>query len=65
MIPEIGLMVGLYIVARMLELLTVPRASTTTRVLLGVVAVLVIVVTILVVADLMQRGSNLNLPSLR
>jgi hypothetical protein len=57
MIPEIGLMIGVYIITRMVSFLTrkeLRRESVITQVF----AAVTIVVTALVVFDLLSRGSS-------
>ena len=56
MIPEIGVMVGAYIVTRMLELIVGPnsRAAVITRAF----AIVTILVSLVVIADLALRGTT-------
>ncbi len=64
MIPEIGIVVGLYVVTRMLEILvrTEPKASAA----VAIPAILTLVVAVLVIVDLAVRGATgLNLNDLR
>lgn len=52
MIPEIGVMVGLYVVTRMLQLVTDKAAAGTAKVFGAITAL----VAALVMADLLVRG---------
>ncbi len=62
MIPEIGIMVGLYIVTRMLLVLHGSSATRAARVL----AFITVLVSLVVMADLALRGTiGLNLTDLR
>jgi len=54
MIPEIGVMVGLYIVTRMLQLVTDKAATGTVKVFGAITAL----VAALVMADLLVRGAT-------
>lgn len=56
MIPEIGVMVGLYIVTRMAALLGQP--SEQANAVAKILAALTIVVTVIFAADLLVRGVN-------
>lgn len=55
MFPEIGLMVGLYIMTRMFQLL-LPRGEQRQNVFVTILAGITIVVTVFVIADLFIRG---------
>jgi len=59
MIPQIGLMVGLYILTRMFQLL-LPEGEKRQNVFVTVLAGITIVVTVFVIADLFIRGSSLS-----
>lgn len=53
MIPDIGTMIGLYIITRMIALLSKPESKTFTKVM----AWITIGVTIISVIDLFSKGS--------
>jgi len=59
MIPQIGLMVGLYILTRMFQLL-LPEGEKRQNVFVTVLAGITVVVTVFVIADLFIRGSSLS-----
>ncbi len=58
MIPEIGLMLGLYIIVRMLQIVS----SKTAALWLGIPAVITILVTAICIFDLVVSGSQ-RMPS--
>ena len=55
MIPAIGMMIGAYIVTRMLELMVNPDSKTVVKVF----AVITIVVTIISQIDILNAGSSI------
>ena len=59
MIPEIGVMVGLYIITRMLSLI-IKRTEKGESALVIVFAALTIIATIFIIYDLFQRGANIQ-----
>jgi hypothetical protein len=59
MIPQIGLMVGLYIMTRMFQLL-LPQGERRQHVFVTILAGITIVVTVFVIADLFIRGASLS-----
>jgi hypothetical protein len=69
MIPDIGVMVGAYITMRCFDVLCRPEtafSSKGTRATMQVSALLVMVVTLVVVYDLVTRGSSIGtVPGLR
>ena len=58
MIPEIGVMVSAYIIARMIDLAFTPRAHDSERVLFMIVSAFVIILALWVGLDLMARGNQ-------
>jgi hypothetical protein len=63
MIPEIGLVVGLYIITRMFQLL-LPKGERREHVFVTILAGITIVVAIFVMADLFIRGGGLTVSGL-
>jgi hypothetical protein len=63
MIPEIGMMIGAYIVAKLVYISGKDDASSLTKIL----SVVTILVAVFVVGDLMVRGSSFSagLPNIR
>jgi hypothetical protein len=59
MIPQIGLMVGLYIMTRMFQLL-LPQGERRQHVFVTILAGITVVVTVFVIADLFIRGASLS-----
>jgi hypothetical protein len=59
MVPEIGLMVGLYVITRMFQLL-LPKGERRQNVFVTILAGITIVVTIFVIADLFIRGGSVS-----
>lgn len=59
MIPEIGLMVGLYIMTRMVQIF-LPQGERKQNVFVTILAGLTIVVTVFVIADFFIRGASLS-----
>ncbi len=57
MIQEIGLMIGMYIITRMAKMLVLPKERSA-GILPNVLGALTILITVLVIADLMLRGSR-------
>jgi len=57
MIPEIGLMVGLYIMTRMFQLL-LPQGVQKQNTVVMILAAITVVVTVFVMADLFIRGAS-------
>ena len=55
MIPDIGLMVGAYVVTRMVSFLT-RKGNMAESVVVKVLAVITVLVTVICVADLLMRG---------
>jgi len=55
MIPDIGLMVGAYVVTRMVSFLT-RKGDRAESVVVKVLAVITVLVTVICVADLLMRG---------
>jgi hypothetical protein len=65
MIPEIGVMVGLYIMTRMVELVLTKR-NLGERIVLTIFAVVTIGIAALVVVDMTMRGTtNVSLSDLK
>lgn len=60
MIPDISLMIGAYIVTRMI---TLPPQQA--NIVAKVLAVITVIVTIVCVGDLLSRGSTATPPALR
>lgn len=60
MVAEIGIMIGIYIVTRMLSYLTRSKEMHES-IIVKVFAVITILVTIIVVADLFLRGTSSTL----
>lgn len=55
MIPDIGLMIGVYIITRMVSFLT-RREDRAESVIVKFLAVITILVTVICLADLLMRG---------
>jgi hypothetical protein len=61
MIPDIGVMMGAYITMRCIEVLCKPAdafSSKIARSVANILAMLTVVVTVVVVADLVNRGAS-------
>jgi hypothetical protein len=70
MIPEIGMMIGAYIITRMFALIFTridaqPRILAFFQVMTKVAAGVTILVTAFVIVDLLFRGTTLNVPTTR
>ncbi|MFW6131315.1 MAG: hypothetical protein ACOC5F_01820 [Candidatus Aminicenantaceae bacterium] len=59
MIPEIGLMIGLYIMTRMFQLL-LPQGERRQNVYVMVLAGITIVITVFVIANLFIKGASVQ-----
>jgi len=58
MIPDIGLMVGAYIVVRMISFMT-RRNELKESILVRILSIIVILITLICVADLLMAGSSI------
>ncbi len=63
MIPEIGIMIGLYVISRMAEMILRPRQNAAAQVLVMIPAVVTILATLFILMDLFTRG-NTAIPGL-
>ncbi len=59
MIPEIGLMIGLYIMTRMFQLL-LPQGERRQNVYVMILAGITIVITVFVIANLLIKGASVS-----
>ncbi len=62
MIPDIGVMIGAYIITRMISFLT-RKEQRAESFIVKVLAVITIIVTVVVIIDLFSKGTNTTLPS--
>jgi hypothetical protein len=62
MIPDIGIMIGAYIITRMISFLTRKEERAESPVV-KVLAVITTIITVIVIIDLFSKGTNTTLPS--